>query len=522
MNEPSRFAKLRNATTIALSDVPEWDFGRFRRTVLEAVADGARVSAFFGDTTSSPDGVELYAVLADDATSMLSVAKTRVKDDDFHSLTPECPQVHLFEREIAEQFGMRPEGHPWLKPVRFTKSARPGHDAWNRGNNEAPVVGVTDFYRFEGEEVHEVAVGPVHAGVIEPGHFRFQCHGEHVFHLEISLGYQHRGVERALIGGPNKRTIHYMETLAGDTSIGHAFAYCQAVEALAGRHVPARAEVLRGIALELERLANHTGDLGALANDVGYLPTASYCGRLRGDFLNATAVMCGSRFGRGMVRPGGVGFDVADLRVSDLLNRIEAALKDVTSAANLLWESPSVMARFEETGRVSREVCDQLGLVGPAARACGAERDVRHQFPAGIFQFAQIPISSAESGDVFARAYVRWLEIQRSVAFVREQLESLPAGPVREPLSLPTCDSAHEHHSPLPANRLAVSLVEGWRGEICHIAITDDHGRFKRYKVVDPSFHNWAGLAMALRDQQISDFPLCNKSFNLSYCGFDL
>ena len=182
----------------------------------------------------------------------------------------------------------------------------------------------------------------------------------------------------------------------------------------------------------------------------------------------------------------------------------------------------TIMARFEDTGRVSLDVCNQLGLVGPAARACGAERDVRHQFPAGIFQFAQIPISTAESGDVFARAYLRWLEIQRSAAFVREQLESLPTGPVRESFPLPTRDASHEQPSPLAPNHLAVSLVEGWRGEICHVAITDDQGRFKRYKVVDPSFHNWTGLAMALREQQISDFPLCNKSFNLSYCGFDL
>ncbi len=530
MNRTTAFAKLRNATSIAVGSVPDWEFDRFRRAVLAAVADGARVSALFGEVASSGGGVDLYAVLADDAAGMLSLAKTRVKDDDFHSLTPACSQVHMFEREIAEQFGLRPEGHPWLKPVRFARHAfrllrsgdeQPQH-AVSSMPHVQPVVGVTDFYRFEGDEVHEVAVGPVHAGVIEPGHFRFQCHGEHVFNLEISLGYQHRGVERALVGGPNQRTIHYMETLAGDTSIGHAIAYCQAVEALAGRQIPARAEVLRGVALELERLANHTGDLGALASDVGYLPTASYCGRLRGDFLNATAVMCGSRFGRGMVRPGGVGFDVVDLRVSDLLNRIEAALKDVTSAANLLWDSPSVMARFEDTGHASLDVCNELGLVGPAARACGVERDVRHQFPAGIFQFAQIPISTAESGDVFARAFVRWLEIQRSVAFVREQLESLPTGPVRELLPVPTRDATRETHSPLAANRLAVSLVEGWRGEICHVAITDDAGRFRRYKVVDPSFHNWTGLAMALRDQQISDFPLCNKSFNLSYCGFDL
>jgi Ni,Fe-hydrogenase III large subunit len=301
-----------------------------------------------------------------------------------------------------------------------------------------------------------------------------------------------------------------METLAGDTSVGHATAHCLAVEALAGGRISARAEVLRGVALELERLANHTGDLGALANDVAFLPTAAYCGRLRGDFLNLTALVCGSRFGRGMLRPGGVGFDLDDSRQAQFLDRLEAALRDVTAAAGLLWESSSVQARFEDTGIVPQDVCLALGMVGPAARACGLECDVRHDFPWGIFRFAQIPISTWATGDVFARAYVRWLEIQRSVEFIRGQVRSFPGGSLRAALG------------PLRPNHLAVSLVEGWRGEICHVAITDGNGRFAQYKVVDPSFHNWIGLAMALRDQQISDFPLCNKSFNLSYCGHDL
>ncbi len=513
MSAGAQFAKLHNGMAIGSASVPACEFATFRRAVLDAVGDGARVAALFGDVAPNANGsgpVDLYAVLADDAAGMLHTARTRVTSDSFQSLTPDCPQVHMFEREIAEQFGLRPDGHPWLKPVRFHRSQRPGHDAWGRNAESQPTVGVTDYFRVEGEEVHEVAVGPVHAGVIEPGHFRFQCHGEHVLHLEISLGYQHRGVERAMVGGPNQRTIHYMETLAGDTSVGHAIAYCQAAEALAGCVAPARAEALRGIALELERLANHTGDLGALAGDVGFLPTASYCGRLRGDFLNATAVLCGSRFGRGMVRPGGVAFDVDDARVADLTARLDSALRDVSNAANLLWDTASVMARFEETGRVSLDVARELGLVGPAARACGVERDVRHEHPSGIFRFAQIPLSTAQSGDVFARAYVRWLEIQRSVAFIREQLDALPA------------ESTRESVGPLATNQFAVSLVEGWRGEICHVAISDERGQFRRYKIVDPSFHNWFGLAMALRDQQISDFPLCNKSFNLSYCGFDL
>jgi Ni,Fe-hydrogenase III large subunit len=464
---------------------------------------GSTLAGLFGMPSADRE-VQLIAVLADPATSSISILSTRV-DESYPCLTLECPQAHWFEREIAEQWQVHPEGHPWLKPIRFHASYRS-----NKSSSPSPVPGVTDFFEMAGDEIHEVAVGPVHAGIIEPGHFRFQCHGEHVFHLEISLGYQHRGVERALVGGPGKRTIHLMETLCGDTSIGHSTAYCEAIEGLSGTSVSARAQVLRGVALELERLANHTGDLGALAGDVGYLPTAAYCGRIRGDFLNLTAALCGSRFGRGMIRPGGVGFDLEKRLAVEVRQRLEVALKDLEGAVALLWGAPSVQARFEDTGTISKQTSEVLGLVGPAARACGVERDVRQDFPSGIFRFVQIPISKWDSGDVFARAWVRWLEIQRSAVFLREQLSSLPEGPMRSSLG------------PLVQDSLVVSLIEGWRGEICHVAVTDSEGRFAHYKIVDPSFHNWMGLAMAMRDQQISDFPLCNKSFNLSYCGHDL
>jgi Ni,Fe-hydrogenase III large subunit len=499
---------LRHGETAPLHDIPHLSIAEFRDTVISGIERGGHLAAFFGRACEA-GSVCLLAVIAHEHTGTLCLASTDVAGD-YPALTPDCPQAHWFEREIAEQWAVQPVGHPWLKPIRFHASYRPDRDVWSPNQNEEILPSVTNFFRVEGEEVHEVAVGPVHAGIIEPGHFRFQCHGEQVFHLEISLGYQHRGIERALIDGPTKRTIHHMETVAGDTSIGHATAYCHALEALAGCPVSARAQTLRGIALELERLANHTGDLGALAGDVGYLPTAAYCGRIRGDFLNLTALICGSRFGRGLVRPGGVGFDVDRARAAQLHERLERALHDVVSAVSLLWETPSVLARFEETGTVARDVCDALGLVGPAARACGVERDVRHEFPSGIFRFAHIPVSTWHTGDVFARAYVRWLEIQRSATFVREQLAALPNGPARTAVG------------PLSPNCVAVSLVEGWRGEICHVALTNAQGQFAAYKVVDPSFHNWSGLALALRNQQISDFPLCNKSFNLSYCGHDL
>jgi Ni,Fe-hydrogenase III large subunit len=498
---------MSNGQAVDVKSVSSMAPDDFLEYIIEAVEHGVRISAFFAQPTEN-GRVRLWAVLSHDSQSLILPLYCDLEDDRYSSITPHCPEAHWFEREIFEQWAVEPYGHPWLKPIRFHAPYRRRNGADGAGGEAE--IGVTDFFRVEGEEVHEVAVGPVHAGIIEPGHFRFQCHGEDVFHLEISLGYQHRGVERALAGGPDKRTIHYMETLAGDTTVGHATAYCEAVEALSGVSAPAKAQVLRGIALELERIANHAGDLGALAGDVGYLPTLSYCGRIRGDVLNMTGLICGNRFGRGLVKPGGVGLDVGPEMRDELLTRLEAAEKDLTVAVNLLWSTSSVMARFEGTGALSRKTCDAMGLVGPPARACGADRDIRRDMPLGIFQLAQIPVSTWHSGDVFARGYVRWLEIQRSIAFVREQLESLPDGAVRSAAR------------PLVPNRVAVSLVEGWRGEICHVVLTDAQGKFARYKVVDPSFHNWFGLAYALRGQQISDFPLCNKSFNLSYCGHDL
>jgi Ni,Fe-hydrogenase III large subunit len=301
-----------------------------------------------------------------------------------------------------------------------------------------------------------------------------------------------------------------METAAGDTTIGHGQAYCMVMEALAGAKVPPRAEVLRGIALELERLANHTGDLGAIAGDVGYLPTASFCGRIRGDFLNMTAVLCGSRFGRGLLTPGGTVFDLTAAQRDDLLKRLAEARRGLTDAVELLWSSPSVMGRLEDTGRLTREQGLELGLVGPAARACGIKRDVRNDYPFGIYRMTNLPVATAFHGDVCARTMIRWQEAQKSMDFIEEQLRQIPGGGHRA--ASPPCAGLH----------LAVALTEGWRGEICHVAVTDEAGRFARYKIVDPSFHNWPGLAMSLRGQQISDFPVINKSFNLSYCGFDL
>ncbi len=498
------FLRIYNCQVKFLPDIPILSFEEFRSFAVERVHKGARVVSFFG--SPNKDGTTtLIMILSHDKEGYLAPFSTIVKGS-YPSLTDLIPQVHWFEREILEQWGVRPEGHLWLKPIRFHSTEKEN----SNGSDAVVIPSVTKFLQVKGKEIHEVAVGPVHAGIIEPGHFRFQCHGEEVFHLEILLGYQHRGIEKALINGINKRTIHYMETAAGDTTIGHTIAYCQAVEGLSNCEISLRAAVLRAIMLELERLANHTGDLGALANDVGYLPTSSFCGRLRGDFLNLTALICGNRFGRNMIRPGGVIFDVDAHMAKELNDRLIKTFADVKEAVTLLWNSSLVVDRFEETGILTKQTALELGIVGVAARACGIEQDIRFDFPTGAFRFSQIPLSTYSTGDVFARAFVRWLEIQRSVEFILNQLNNLPEGETIVPISS------------IKANSMIVSLVEGWRGEICHVAITDKNGNISQYKITDPSFHNWFGLAMALRGEEISDFPICNKSFNLSYCGHDL
>lgn len=495
---------LRNRRAVPLRAIPVEPVDDFRQTVVDAVAADWRIVACFGMPESGGD-TRLLAILANDAQGKLGATST-VVTERYPALTPVCPQAHVFEREIAEQCAVRPEGHPWLKPLR---RHLPDHRAAGR---TTVVLDPEDyrFFRVEGAEVHEVAVGPVHAGIIEPGHFRFQAHGEEVLFLEIMLGYQHRGVERLLEIVERERAVLVAESIAGDTVIGHAGAYCGAMEALARSRKSPRAQALRGIALELERVANHIGDLGAIAGDVAYQPGAAFLGRMRGDALNLLMTFSGNRFGRGLIRPGGVNFDLPPAMAGALRDQLAHLREELEPIAGLMLENAGVQARLEGVGVVPDDKCLELGFVGPVARACDVARDVRHDHPYGIFRFAHIPVATAWQGDVLARTLVRRLEVQRSIEFVLDQLAALPRGDLRA-----DCGE-------LQPDEIVVAMEEGWRGEIAHVVVTDDRGRVRRHKVVSPSFHNWTALAGAMPGNPISDFPLCNKSFNLSYADHDL
>ena len=482
--------QIKNCEAVSFDSIPCVDMESFRNILIQNKTND--VLAFF--PVKNDDASYRLIAITGSRKNIFVISSNVTKS--YPALTPDIPAFHWFERELAEQYEITPEGHPWLKPIRFLKGE----------------PGVTEYFQLEGDAAHEVAVGPIHAGVIEPGHFRFQCMGEKVYSLEISLGYQHRGIENMLDCGPDIKSLPLLETAAGDTSAAASTTFARLCESLAGIKVSEKTDLLRQIAIELERLANHIGDLGALAGDVAYLPTASFCGRIRGDYLNLTAELCGNRFSRGLNNYGGVRWELDQARRERILNKLNVIYPELQNALDLMFDSPTVLDRFENTGTVSLETAQRIGLVGPAARAAGIDinadqdysRDDSSSFPAR---------SIGKGGDVVARAKIRYEEIKATHKWLFAVLaDNRCEQPATGSRTVPV----------LQKNMFAVSLTEAWRGTYCCCAVTDNNGKFRKCKVVDPSFHNWFGLAMALRNEEISNFPICNKSFNLSYCGHDL
>jgi len=483
----------KNNRPVKTGNIPVLAADDFRNEILSECAGGKRPVAFFSRRSAAlKNPPVMYAVLADDEKSRLLITSSHVdKSLNYRSLTPEISSLHMFERELYEDSGIEPLGHPFLKPVR------------NKDNYQ--------FYSMAGHDLHEVGVGPVHAGIIEPGHFRFSCWGERVYNLEISLGYQRRNIEKMIEDSPGKFRIHLAESIAGDSVISHSIAFANAIEALGGVKTTRRAQSIRSIAMELERSAVHTGDLGAISGDIAYNLGSAVFGAIRTTLINTSLELCGSRFGRGLIRPGGVMFDISPGLADNIKNNLLSSERKIEDMCELFFSSSSVLSRLEQTGTVGRNDALRLGMVGPAARASGAAIDIRTDHPSGIYRYFPHHKITLSSGDVFARAYIRYIEIKQSINSILEQLDAMPEEPVMTGIN-----------EKLYADSMVVSMTEGWRGEITHCVITDSDGLVKHYKIKDPSFNNWPGLELALRNNGISDFPLCNKSFNLSYCGFDL
>lgn len=452
-----------------------------------------RLIGFFGKQEF--ENIRLYVVLADDKVGKIYVTSSifTPAQKSYESFTSIYPQFHNFEREFYEEFGIEPLNHPWLKPLRKNQ------DKYT-------------FFEMRGDEVHQVAVGPIHAGVIEPGHFRFMCHGEKVYDLEIALGYQHRGVEEIFL--KDKRYNNRLaESVCGDSVIAYNMAYSQVMEALNNTQITDRAQLIRRIALEMERIAIHIGDMGAIAGDIAYQMGASIFGVTRTLVINTMLELSGSRFGRGLIDVGGVNFDINKNFAQKIIKMLEEVSKTVDRTTKVMLNSPTVISRLERTGVVSTETAQSLGAVGMAARASGVDLDSRFDLNDKWYTSLDVVKPFKATGDVYSRFKLRYKEVKQSIKILKQFLKQLETS---------TGDIKVLPEGSLAANSFAISVVEGWRGEVVHIALTGAQGELLRYKMKDPSFNNWYMLAMAVRNNGISDFPLCNKSFNLSYCGNDL
>lgn len=503
---PNKPIAMASSTEIAALDLACWS-----QQVTQALADGGRLVSLFGRREgSAPSAQEVVttAVLQREDGALSLLRGRGPRGATYPALTRQFPAAQLFERELWEQTGLLPEGHPWLKPVRY-------QGALQQRMGEHP------FFKVRGQEVHEVGVGPIHASVIEPGHFRFMCHGEQVHHLEIQLGYQHRDVESLLLQRPAPGLSSLVESVAGDTSIAYAWGYCAAVEALSGTQVGESAEWVRGVALELERVAMHLVALTGLATDIAFLQGGASYGRLRTAIINATMRVCGSRFGRGWLRPGGVRHTLTAALQQDLLDTLAAFAKDMAEVNDLMLGARSVQSRFQGVGVVGRQAAMDIGMVGLAARASGVAIDARSSLPGRLYTAHPVVVLTEDGGDCWARMKLRMREIDESLRWLRAMLE----GPLAD---LAVAEGGATERTPTPAlgplwrDTLCVSVREGFRGPVVQALETGSDGRLLHYKVQDASLLNWFGLALAVRNNEISDFPICNKSFDLSYCGNDL
>ena len=463
---------------------------------------------------SSIDGRQLVALVLAPDTGTAELWEAPLVGNRYPSLTPLMPQMHWFERGIFDMFGVVADGHPRLKNLHLHEQYPVSLQPLRHEPLLPEQISHTDrkyhFLTVKGEGIYELPVGPIHAGVIEPGHFRFSCFGETIVNLEIQLGFVHRGVEKRMTEVPWRKARFVAEAAAGDTAAANALAHAITVESLLEIEPPAKAQYLRSLALEIERLAMHIIDIGGLAGDIGLVTIAAALSRLRGKALGMGDLLAGSRFLKAFILPGGVrkiepkSLAAIKLSVVDLRRELEPLL-------TLFFTQQSVRDRMDGIGKISRSLALEFGLIGVAGRACGIEYDTRNCFTQGVFPALAEPGVVEPNGDVYCRGKVRAREILNSLTMIERLIDGMPEG-----------DLYNEPGKVLPANATSFAVVEAFRGELVHLAFTDENGAFSRYAIKDPSFNNWTAISIVIRNNLIADFPLCNKSLSLSYSGNDL
>lgn len=436
---------------------------------------------------------------------------------EFPSITSLVHEAWKYERKIKTFFGLTPIGHPDLRPLILHENwptdvfpLRKDFD-WQSRPNDAH--GKYQFHKVEGEGIYEISVGPIHAGIIEPGHFRFSVAGEEIMLLEPRLGFTHKGSEKLFEVLALNQKVRLSEKISGDSSFSHSLAFCQALEQLSGISVPNRALYLRVIYAELERLANHFGDIGAIMLDAGFNFGGSHGARLRESIMQINERLTGSRFLRGINIMGGVTKDIDEKERDRLSNDLLSIVKDFSEILRVAEDDLSLLNRLKGTGVLSYEIAKYRGAVGVAAKAVGIENDGRVDFPYAAYNELNLDkIETEQSGDVYARFRVRIKESYASIDIIQLALRQLPKGSVNAPIL----------SAVFKKNALAISIVEGWRGEIVYFITTDRDGNLNRIVPRDPSFINWSLVGNAGFGNVVPDFPLINKSFNLSYSGNDL
>lgn len=473
--------------------------------------------------TASDDRAEqgcfkIWYILALPKENIFLVPFIRLENtEEFPSLTPFVHSAWSYERKIRTFFGLNPAGHPDSRSLilheNWPKKSFPLRKNFNWQERPKMEQGLYKFQKVEGEGMYELPVGPIHAGIIEPGHFRFSLAGEEIMLLEPLLGYAHKGTEKLFEILSFEKTVKLSEKVSGDSSFSHSLAYCQAIESLSDTVVPERALYLRVLYAELERLANHIGDIGAIMLDTGFNFGGAHGARLREEIMQINERLTGSRFLRGVNIVGGVSKDITEEGIKKLSEDLKNILRDFNEVIEVAHGSTSLFNRLKDTGVLSRETVLNHGATGITARCVGIETDARADFPYAVYhRLSSENVEVEHTGDVFARFNIRIKEVHHSVALLKKVLLDIPKGKI----------SSRGKEIKLKTNSSVVSIVEGWRGEIVYFITTDSHGKISRVAPRDPSFVNWTVVGAAGLGNMVPDFPLINKSFNLSYTGNDL